>query len=280
MNIKGNPYQVIDIPTARRHIPTVIDVIWWRHWIYGLLEVDVTIVRQFIREYEARTGQQLSFTGYLAYCLARAVDQDKLIQAVRKGSRKLLVFEDVDVLILMERKNDGTHAPVGHVVRGAEHKTYLEINREIQEKQTSQAKPDTGLSPVMKLFLRLPWPFLDWLPALMRAAARFNPLAMVAGGGTVGISAVGMFGEHSGWGLAPGGHSLDLVVGGITRWPAYVGDRIEPREFLNLTVAFDHDVVDGAPAARFVQRLVDLIEGGYGLEETDQAAEAQAGIPA
>jgi hypothetical protein len=31
-----------------------------------------------------------------------------------------------------------------------------------------------------------------------------------------------------------------------------------------------HDVVDGAPAARFVQRLVDLIESGYGLEEIRQ----------
>ena len=41
-------------------------------------------------------------------------------------------------------------------------------------------------------------------------------------------------------------------------------DRIEPREILNLTVVFDHDVADGAPAARFVWRLVELIESGYG----------------
>ena len=31
--------------------------------------------------------------------------------------------------------------------------------------------------------------------------------------------------------------------------------RIEPREFLSLTLAFDHDVIDGAPAARFVRRV-------------------------
>jgi pyruvate/2-oxoglutarate dehydrogenase complex dihydrolipoamide acyltransferase (E2) component len=28
---------------------------------------------------------------------------------------------------------------------------------------------------------------------------------------------------------------------------------------------FDHDVVDGAPATRFVRRLVELIESGDGL---------------
>ena len=51
--------------------------------------------------------------------------------------------------------------------------------------------------------------------------------------------------------------------------PAVIEGRIEPREILNLTVMFDHDVVDGAPATRFVKRLVELIESGYGLDETD-----------
>ena len=49
--------------------------------------------------------------------------------------------------------------------------------------------------------------------------------------------------------------------------PAVIEGRIEPREILNLTVMFDHDVVDGAPATRFVKRLVELIESGYGLDE-------------
>jgi pyruvate/2-oxoglutarate dehydrogenase complex dihydrolipoamide acyltransferase (E2) component len=31
---------------------------------------------------------------------------------------------------------------------------------------------------------------------------------------------------------------------------------MEPRDLLNLTVAFDHDVVDGA-SVRFVRRLVE-----------------------
>jgi pyruvate/2-oxoglutarate dehydrogenase complex dihydrolipoamide acyltransferase (E2) component len=47
-----------------------------------------------------------------------------------------------------------------------------------------------------------------------------------------------------------------------------VEGRIEPREILNLTVSFDHDIVDGGPATRFVRRLVELIECGHGLDET------------
>jgi hypothetical protein len=32
-----------------------------------------------------------------------------------------------------------------------------------------------------------------------------------------------------------------------------------------MTLMFDHDIIDGAPAARFTQRLKELIESGYGL---------------
>jgi pyruvate/2-oxoglutarate dehydrogenase complex dihydrolipoamide acyltransferase (E2) component len=46
----------------------------------------------------------------------------------------------------------------------------------------------------------------------------------------------------------------------------------EIREYLSMTVLFDHDVVDGAPVARFVQRLKELLETCYGLDEAFEAA--------
>jgi pyruvate/2-oxoglutarate dehydrogenase complex dihydrolipoamide acyltransferase (E2) component len=76
---------------------------------------------------------------------------------------------------------------------------------------------------------------------------------------------------RGGWGLAPAGQSLLLIVGGIAVKPAVVEDRIEPRDILDLTIAFDHDVIDGAPAARFARRLVDLIESGAGLRDLADA---------
>jgi pyruvate/2-oxoglutarate dehydrogenase complex dihydrolipoamide acyltransferase (E2) component len=41
---------------------------------------------------------------------------------------------------------------------------------------------------------------------------------------------------------------------------------LRSREFLSLTVTFDHDVVDGAPATRFVQRLGERIESCHGID--------------
>lgn len=97
---------------------------------------------------------------------------------------------------------------------------------------------------------------------------RRDPAIPVSMQGTVEITSVGMFGGgHSSWGLTPTPQSLGLVVGGTALKPVVVEGRIEPRELLDLTVMFNHNVIDGALATRFTRRLVELIESGYGLVE-------------
>ena len=51
-----------------------------------------------------------------------------------------------------------------------------------------------------------------------------------------------------------------LGVGRIVREPAVVNDQIVPRDQLTLSLTFDHRVVDGAPAARFLNDLHQGIE--------------------
>ena len=248
--------------------------------MYGLLEVDVTVARRFIEAHKAQTSEALSFTGYLAFCLARAVDENKSVQAYLKGHKQLVLFDDVDVGMTVERQIDGTRAPVGYVIRRANHKTFYQIHQEIRSVQTRPVPPSKGMPSWVRYMLMLPWPLPTLFIALLRTARQHDPAGpagIVATGGTVAVTAVGMFGHSSGWGLTPTAHSLMLVVGGIARKPAVVDGRIEPHEMLNLTVVFDHDVVDGAPAARFVQRLVELIESGHGLAETDKASYEFAG---
>lgn len=278
MSQKVGAYHIVDLPAARREMPNLLDVYWWKHAVYGLLEVDVTIPRRFIDEHEAQSGEELSFTGYLIFCLARAVDEDKSVQAFLKGRKQLVVFDDVDVSLPVERKIDGTRAPMIHVIRRANHKTFREIHQEIRTVQTRPVPPNKGMPGWFRFFMLLPWPLPKLLGALSRVATSRDPTLLVRHSGTVGVTAVGMFGRgrSTGWGLTPPMQSLFLVVGGIALKPAVVDGQIEPREILNLTVAFDHDVVDGAPAARFVRRLVELIESGYGLAEADQVTHPQA----
>ena len=83
--------------------------------------------------------------------------------------------------------------------------------------------------------------------------------------GTVALTSIGMFARSGGWAIPLGLHAVSVAVGGITEKPRFVGEKIEKREFLSLTVTLDHDVVDGAPATRFVSRFVELLETGYSI---------------
>jgi len=91
--------------------------------------------------------------------------------------------------------------------------------------------------------------------------------------GTVGITAVGMFGKGAAWGIPPALPTLMMTVGGIGEKPVLIDGHLALREYLSLTISFDHDIIDGAPAARFTERLKELIESGYGLLDSTVESE-------
>jgi pyruvate/2-oxoglutarate dehydrogenase complex dihydrolipoamide acyltransferase (E2) component len=271
---KTGPYHVVDLAPGRRVWINTLDLSWSAHCVYGLLEVDVTAARQVIAEHKARTGETLSFTGFLVACLARAVDEDKTVQAYLKGRKQLVMFDDVDVGLMVEHKDGEKRALMGHVIRGANRKTYREIHEEIRSVQSEPVPEGRGMPTWYRSAMLLPWPLSNLFKAVLKIALRRDPTILTSMAGTVSITSVGMFGGgHSGWGLTPTGSSLALIVGSTAWKPAVVEGRIEPREILNLTVTFDHDVIDGAPAARFTQRLVELIESGYGLEDPSKVVD-------
>jgi pyruvate/2-oxoglutarate dehydrogenase complex dihydrolipoamide acyltransferase (E2) component len=94
-----------------------------------------------------------------------------------------------------------------------------------------------------------------------------NPFRIKQIMGTVGVTSLGIAGQSGlSWGIPIGIHPLIVAVGAIAKRPGIVGEQILIREYVGLTVLFDHDVTDGAPVARFIRRLQELMAGGYGLE--------------
>jgi pyruvate/2-oxoglutarate dehydrogenase complex dihydrolipoamide acyltransferase (E2) component len=208
------------------------------------------------------------FSGVLISCLARAVDEDKSVQAYKKGNKQLVMFDEVDVGFMIEQKKGDKRIVSGHVIRAANRKTFWEIHQEIRLVQSSQVTTDSEKASLFRSAMLLPWPLSSLFKAIFRFAQHRDPTIVTSMAGTVGISSVGMFGKgHAGWGISTGSHALDLVVGGTGQKLAEVEGRIESRQMLSLTIIFDHDIIDGAPAARFTRSLVELIESGYGLDE-------------
>ena len=97
------------------------------------------------------------------------------------------------------------------------------------------------------------------VPAMYAVMAR--SVAVRQRVGTVAVTAVGMFADGGGFGITPMTvMSLEVVVGGMAQRPRVAGGHIEVRDMLDLTVAVDHNVVDGAPATRFGAELRRLME--------------------
>ncbi|HEU0300921.1 MAG TPA: 2-oxo acid dehydrogenase subunit E2 [Longimicrobium sp.] len=249
--------RVVPLPGTRRVILDYLAVAHRKHLVHALVEVDATLPRRLLREHRARTGESLSFTAFVIACLARAVDGDPSVQAYRLGRRRLVVFDDVDVSVLVERDaGGGPRVATPHVIRAANRRACLEIHRELRALQAATFPREVRAGGRVPGFAgRWFWRVLGMRPRLRKRLA-----------GTVSVTSVGMFGDGAGWGIPIGDYTLMLTIGGIATRPAFAADgRIEPREYLSLTVSVDHDVVDGAPAARFIQRLKELLEGGDGL---------------
>jgi pyruvate/2-oxoglutarate dehydrogenase complex dihydrolipoamide acyltransferase (E2) component len=84
--------------------------------------------------------------------------------------------------------------------------------------------------------------------------------------GKVCVTAVGMFNKESVWFIPHGTATVLITVGGISEKVIKVGDEIVAREHLCLTASFDHNIVDGAPAARFMKQFTETLKSGRLLE--------------
>jgi pyruvate/2-oxoglutarate dehydrogenase complex dihydrolipoamide acyltransferase (E2) component len=270
--------RVVPYPKAKRFLEAAIRVTNRKPMIHGLIEVDVTKARAFLRDHLAQTGESLSFTAFIMTCLGNAVDEHKDVQAMRKGSKHLIVFGDVDVLTYIEREVAGRQQIMPYIVRAANHKTFREIHHEIRAAQVQDiAKFEMGGGKAMQLLpaaLFLPY---FWITTWI---GRRNPRMWKRTWGTVMLTAVGMFGEGAGWGIPLSPPSLCwITVGGIGQKREIVDGRNAIREYLSLTVSFDHNLIDGAPAARFTERFKELIESGYGLVDQEASAARPTGAP-
>jgi pyruvate/2-oxoglutarate dehydrogenase complex dihydrolipoamide acyltransferase (E2) component len=259
MRPKDAEYRVVPDPRIRRWLAAAFRSVQHRPMIHGLLEVDVTTARARLAEHRASTGESLSFTAFLVGCLATAIDENKAVQAFRQGSKHLVVFEDVDVYVMIEREIAGQRAPIPYIVRSANRKTLQELHHEIRTAQAQDAEKATKWLQVLPAFSFRP------LLAAFCWAGRRRPQVWKNFVGTVGVTAVGMFGAGAGWGIPPAVPTLMVTVGGIGSKPIVLDGRVAVRDCLSLTISFDHDIVDGAPAARFAERLKELIESGYGV---------------
>ncbi len=260
-------YQVSRFGKDRIQIIEAQDAAVRRHHVAALLELDVTRARAAIKRYRSATGRGLSFLAWLLATIGKTCSEYPQVHAWRQGRRKIVTFEDVDISIVIERDVSGQLIPLPYVIRKTNEKSPFEIHEEIRAAQTQKLEPGQlilGSEPNIKfaqLGMRLPSFARRMFWRLLARRAFWAKRTM----GTVALTSVGMFGKTPAWPINSGSHTLIFALGSLSRKPGVIEGRIESREYLHMTVLIDHDIVDGAPAARFLARLSRLVEKAHGL---------------
>lgn len=254
---------VVKFPLLRRLVVDVADIGRKRNTIRGLIEVDITNARSLLRQYRDRAGEKLSFTAFVIRCVARALDDDRSIQAFLDWRNRLVIFDDVDVQTMVEADIDGAKTVVPHIVRAANRKSHLEIHEDIRATQADPRR-DRRLARLAGWF--------PYVPKQLRRMAYWwikkRPRLLKKNIGTTIVTSVGMmFGSGGGWGIGTGSlHSFGVLLGSMVKKPGVVNGRIEVREYLYVGLSFNHDTVDGAPATRFARRFVKMLESADELK--------------
>ena len=255
----------------RRNISLLLDENKRKHTIHTLLELDVTDARKKIRQLKQKQNIDISFTGWIIKCVAQGVSEHKIFNSYRHGKRKIITFDDIDVPIPVERYTNDDVRPMAYILRKANRKTLQEITAEIRSIQQKAIEEKTQLLSEKLSFLER---FVLNAPIFVQKfiifVARRNAFLRKKHMGTVGVTAIGMKGRFPGWVIPLGGGSIATLfaVAGIVKKPGVVNDKIEIREYLHISVSFDHDIIDGGPLARFIQRFIELIESGFGISES------------
>ena len=227
--------------------------------IHSLTELDVTEPRRKIRENHEQGGPKISFTAYLVHCLATALmDHPELNAFIRRG--RLILLEDITISVLVERELEDERIPEPVGIQAAQNKTLLQIHEEIRAAQAKEGNKLGELSG--SSWIRLIPGFL--LKTFVRIADR--NLTMAKRYGKVAVTTVGMFSKTDTWFIPHGTTTLLLTIGSISKKQIWRNEKFETREMLHITASFDHEIVDGAPAARFLKQFSEIVESGNGLE--------------
>ncbi len=237
-----------------------------KHHILAFLELDVTQARETIHRLKAETGQAVSFTAWIVKCVSIAASEYPEAHAVYLGRNRRAVFTGVDITVIVEREINGKRVPLPYVVRDTQTKSVQSISDEIRAAQSESMQGQVVLGARRASLAERLYP---WLPGLVRrlfwTMLLKSPGRMRATMGTISVTSVGMYGRASAWIVPITVYPLCLGLGTITKKPGVVDDTIRIREVLHTTVMLDHDVIDGAPAARFMSRLAELVESAHGL---------------
>jgi pyruvate dehydrogenase E2 component (dihydrolipoamide acetyltransferase) len=181
--------------------------------------------RAKLREVGEREGVRITILPFLMKAVAGALRRHPALNATLDESREEIVLKKTFDIGMAVDAEEGLVVPV---VRNADAKSVIELAREIER---------------------------------LSAAAREGTLAPGdLAGGTFTISSVGSIGGLFSYPVINVPEAAILAAHKIVSRPMVRDGEIVPRDMMYLSLSFDHRIVDGGAATRFLNEVVQRIE--------------------
>ncbi|HBH24952.1 MAG TPA: dehydrogenase [Cytophagales bacterium] len=253
------------IPKSRIATFDVYEVGKTKHHISALLECDVTDSRLKLKQKKSE-GKKWSFNAWLLKVIGNTIQNYPEVAAYMASKKKLIIFDDINITMVVEKELNGEKVPIPLTIDQVNTKSVEAITMEIEvAKKQNFSTEDIVLHQKSNKGERFYYLLPKFLRLFIWKYVLGHPKVAYRKMGNVVVTSVGMMGRINGWFIHSSVHPISFGIGSIMKKPWVVDDEICIREILNMTILLDHDVIDGAPMARFVQELVKNIEKGVEL---------------
>jgi len=182
------------------------------------------------KEFEKRDGEKLTFTPLFIEAVARAIKDFPLINvSVDQTGTKIIKRKNINIGMAAALPTGNLIVPV---IKNADEKNLLGITKAVND-LANRARANKLLPDEIQ-------------------------------GGTFTLTNVGSFGNLMGTPIILQPQVAILAVGSIKKKPAVLetpqGDVIAIRQFMFLSLSYDHRVVDGSLGGTFLRRVADYLE--------------------
>ena len=195
--------------------------------VYTLVEVEMSKVvgarERFKKEFEERNGIKLTYTPFFVRACVEAIKELPIINSSLDGIN-IVYKRDVNIGIAVALEN-GLIVPV---IKRADEKNFLGVARSVQDLADRARTKRLNVDDVQ--------------------------------GGTFTITNPGSFGGLFGLPIINQPQVAILGVGAIEKRPVVRDDAIAIRSMVYLSVSYDHRVIDGAVAERFMGKIKSILE--------------------
>jgi hypothetical protein len=222
---------------------------------YLFQDIDMTWAEE-LRHTLGKYGIRVTATAFLLKAIAIAQRAHPDTRTAMMPFGRTVVFNNIVAGFTVERLIGSQPTLFFGAIEQPDTKSVVEISEELRSHAEAKVE-DVYHMDLQHKFTKMPW-FMRRI--IIWIGLRYPELRLKCMGATFGLSSLGKFGLKAI--IPPCVSTSTFGIGTIESRPVVRDGKIEARKMMTLTLNFDHRVIDGAPAARFLNDIKKLLEGG------------------